>query len=456
MRSLVFPLVGIFTVSILVATACGGSTDASSDAGADASTDAPLRYETAPPDDDASVSTYVPQTTRCAAGAYTNPITDPDGSVNFVTDDAGDDDAGATLSSPQAVSLGGPVLTGPRILPITYLGDDMADEIEDFVGSIGCTDYWKDVVSEYGVGQAQMLTPVRLTTAAPASMSDLQISSYLAKQIAAKAPGFTDAPDNVIYAFFFPTGTTIELDGEQSCSAFGGYHNAAALSGATAAYAVIPRCNGDDFTSVSSAASHEFIEASTDPNPESDAAYLLPDDNHIAFSMLGGGELGDLCEFSRTADFVPSGYPFTVQRTWSNASILAGHDPCVPAQPGPYLSGIPDQPDTVSVQHTGGGPTSRGIAIPVGGSRTVDVHFHSDDPTVTSWTISAQDASRYSGDTSHLTLTLDTTTATVGQVAHLTITRNSQSTIYGAEPFTIRSTSASKTSSSWIGLVGSP
>jgi hypothetical protein len=454
MRSLVFPLVGVFSLSILVAAACGGNTDATNNA-ADASTDAPLRYETAP-QDDASTDPYVPQTTRCVAGAYSSPTVEPDGGVNFITDDAGDDDAGTSFGLPQAVSLGGPVLKAPRILPITYLGDDLADQIEDFVGSIGCTPYWQSVVSEYGVGQAQMLTPIRLPTAAPATMSDTQIASYLSKQIAAKADGFTDPPENVIYAFFFPTGTTVELFGDQSCTSFGGYHSSTTYAGGTAAYAVIPRCNGDDFTSVSSAASHEFIEAATDPNPETNAAYLLPDDNHIAFSMLGGGEVGDLCEFSRTADFTPSGYPFMVQRTWSNASILAGHDPCVPAQPGPYLSGIPDQPDTVSVMHTGSGSTTRGIAIPVGGTRTVDVHFHSDDPTVTSWTISAMDASRFSGDTSHLTLALDTTTATVGQVAHLTITRNSQSTIYGAEPFVIRSTSSAKTSSSWIGLVGSP
>jgi hypothetical protein len=448
-------LIGAVAVSILTAGACGGSTDSNGTTAGDASTDAPLRYETAPPDDDAG-PTYTPQTTRCVAGAYTNPVTDPDGGVNFITDDAGDDDAGTSFGLPQLVSIGGPIIKTPRILPITYLGDDLADEIEDFVGSVGCTSYWQSVVSEYGIGQAQMLTPVRLPTAAPASMSDLQISSYLAKQIAAKAPGFTDPPDDVIYAFFFPTGTTVELQGEQSCTSFGGYHNAAALSGATAAYAVIPRCAGDDFTSVSSAASHEFIEASTDPNPESDAAYLLPDSNHIAFSMLGGGEAGDLCEFSRTADFTPTGYPFTVQRTWSNASILAGHDPCVPAQPGPFLSAIPDQPDTISVINTGSGPTTRGVAIPVGGTRTIDVHFHSDDPTVTSWTIAAQDASRFSGGSSHLTLTLDTTTATIGQVAHLTITRNSQGTVYGAEPFTIKSTSSAKTSSNWVGVVGMP
>jgi hypothetical protein len=458
MRSLVFPFVGFVAVSIVSVGACGGSSDDSSNA-SDASSDAPARFETAPPDD------FVPYTklgTTCVPAPYTNAIVDPDAA--FSEGDAGDDDAGPDLGPPQIVSYGGPVLTHPSIIPITYLGDPLADQIEDFVGSIGCTDYWRSVVSEYGVGQANMLPPVRLTTAATASTTDNAIQVFIAKQITAGAPGFANPPNDAIFAVYLPSGSNVELQGTSSCSttssSFLGYHSSFSYSAREVAYAVIARCNGDVINDVTVTSSHEFVEASTDPNPFSSAAYEFPDNNHIAFSFTGGGgEAGDLCVNDRQADYTPTGYPFEVQRTWSNASLLGGHDPCVPAPAGPYVAAIPEQPDTVGIQNAGIGVSStRGVAIAVGQSRTIDIHFHTDDASAaSSWTVSAQDASRFVGDTAHLTLALDTTTATPDGVAHLTITRNSKSTIFGAEPFTVRSSTASKSNSStWVGVVGDP
>ncbi len=458
MRSLLFPLVGVFAVSILAAGACGGNTDSAS--GSDASTDAPQRFETAPPDD------YVPytrQTTLCVPGAYTNPVVEPDAS-SFDVGDAGDDDAGPSISLPHVVSSGGPVLAHPQVVPITYLGDPLADQIEDFASSLGCTDYWRQVASEYGVGQLGMATPVRLTTTAAASVTDNSLQVFIAHQITAGAPGFANPPDDVLFAVYLPSGTNVELQGSSSCSTSGssflGYHSSFAYSGKEIAYAVIARCNGDVIDDVTSTSSHEFIEGSTDPNPFTSAAYEQPDDDHIAFSFGGGGgEVGDLCVNDRNADFRPDGYPFLVQRIWSNASLASGHDPCVPAVAAPYVAAIPDQPDTVNIQNAEieGPGTTRGIAIPVGGQRTVDIHFHTDNPATTTWTISASDSSRFLEGTTHLTLALDTTTATADGIAHLTITRNSKSTIYGAEPFSVRATTSDKANSaSWAGVVGDP
>jgi len=452
MRSWILPIIGLVTVSILTAGACGGTTEATPASADGATEEAAPRYEAGVPD------TYVPYvrtTPLCVAAPYADAgtITGP----GFPTDDAGDDDAGLALGPPQLASAGGPVLHNPRIVPVTYAGDELADQIEDFVGSIGCTDYWRQVTSEYGVGQAQMLTPVRLADAAPATITDSQIGAFIVKQIEAGTPGFANPPADVLFSFYFPTTTTIELFGEQSCSSFDGYHSSVRYgTSKTVAYAVMARCGSDDITTVTSTSTHEFVEATTDPNPENNAAYLEPDESHLAFSFLAGGEAGDLCTFNRDADYTPDGYPFFVQRTWSNASILAGHDPCVPAPAGPFLAAIPDQPDSVPVQGFPGSGVTRGIAIPVGGTRTIDLHFHSDDPATTSWNISTNDVSKFGPDgASHLTLTLDRTTAMVGQVAHLTITRNSKSATYGAEPFSVRSSTSTNTAS-WMGVVGDP
>ncbi|MEO7112129.1 MAG: hypothetical protein ABI183_16920 [Polyangiaceae bacterium] len=448
-------------VSILSAGACGGSTSDDSSNSGDASTDAPARFETAPPDD------YVPytrQATLCVPGPYTNPVVAPDAST-FDVGDAGDDDAGPSLSLPHVVSSGGSVLAHPVVVPITYLGDPLADQIEDYTSSVGCTDYWRQVASEYGVGQLGMATPVRLTTPpASATVSDNSLQVFIARQITAGAPGFANPPDNVIFAVYLPSGTNVESQGGTSCGTSGasflGYHANFNYSGREIAYAVIARCNGDMIDDVTNTSSHEFIEASTDPYPFSGAAYEQPDDDHIAFSFGGGGgEVGDLCVNDRNASFRPNGYPFLVQRIWSNASLAAGHAPCVPAVAAPYVAAIPEQPDTVSIQNAeiSGPGTTRGVAMAVGQSRTIDIHFHTDTPATTSWTISASDSSRFLEGTTHLTLALDTTTATPDGVAHLTITRNSKSTIYGAEPFSIRATLPDKSNSmSWSGVVGDP
>ncbi|HEX7664200.1 MAG TPA: hypothetical protein VF407_06815, partial [Polyangiaceae bacterium] len=447
MRRVLVGLVSAIGFWAMAVAACG-SDDTSGAVADDGGTDAHVVREAGVPD---TYVPYVPVGKQChntpypdAGSGGLDPIV-PDGGDTDAGDDAGtptDDDggydAGPPLGPPQGVSYGGPILANPRVVPITYSGDYYADQIEDFVGSIGCTDYWRQVVSEYGVGQLETLTPVRLTDEAPAAINDSQIGAYIKNQIKAGAPGFVNYPKDVIFAFYFPTTTTISLFGEESCQSFDGYHSSVRLpDGTYVAYAVMARCS-DTIDELTGTSTHEFVEASTDPNPDTNAAYLMPDDDHIAFSFSAGGELGDLCTFYSDADYIPDDYFFTVQRTWSNKSIAAGHNPCVPAVPGGYVAAIPDQPDTIGIKNAGPA-TTRGIAIPIGGTRTIEVHTKTDNPAITSWTISANDTSKFTEGTSHLALQLDSTTATPDGVVHLTITRNSKGQIYGAEPFSLHS-----------------
>ena len=77
--------------------------------------------------------------------------------------------------------------------------------------------------------------------------------------------------NNSLFVLILPDGVTSELTGEQSCSAFCGYHDAINYNGTTIAYAVLPSslcqgCGGQigDFTAVYS---HELAEACTDKVP---------------------------------------------------------------------------------------------------------------------------------------------------------------------------------------------
>ena len=70
--------------------------------------------------------------------------------------------ASARLSAPRIVSAGGPVLTAPRLVVVTFGDEPFAAELETFAKSIGTSDYWKDTTSEYGVGPATFARSVRI------------------------------------------------------------------------------------------------------------------------------------------------------------------------------------------------------------------------------------------------------------------------------------------------------
>ena len=53
---------------------------------------------------------------------------------------------------PQLVSLGGPVLTAPKIQPIFWANDAERDHVEDFANQLVGSSYWTATTSEYGVG----------------------------------------------------------------------------------------------------------------------------------------------------------------------------------------------------------------------------------------------------------------------------------------------------------------
>jgi hypothetical protein len=159
--------------------------------------------------------------------------------------------------------------------------------------------------------------------------------------------------------------------------------------------------------------------------------------------------VGDLCENDPRSFFKPAGYPFYVQRSWSNLAALGQHDPCVPAlDSSVYFNTMPELPDSVGTNFTV--EDTKGVKIPVGGTRTIMVQLYADGPT-DAWTLSARDAS---GESPHLTFTFEKTTGKAGDRIGLTITKRSESDKLGAEPFQIISTSTSGKRTSSLGLVG--
>lgn len=361
----------------------------------------------------------------------------------------------------QLASNGGPVLKSPKVVAVTFDGDPLRTQIEDFASKLGPSEYWKTVVSEYGVGPATSMN-VHVSTAAPKAINDTAIQTFLKANI--KSGGLLGAPDaNAVYVMLYPTGTVVTQGTGQDvgtgCKDFGGYHDELTIGGTKIAYAVVPRCaafppapakslTGMDF--VSTAMSHELAEAATDPHPNSEPAFAGTDDDDLVWAMMTGGENGDMCAGIDDFSVKPADLGYTVQRLWSNAAAKASHDPCVPAPSEAYFNAAFAPADALTIADPSGqGPSmkTKGLKMAVGQSKTIDLTLYSDQATG-DFKVSALDAS----GSPILDFKLDKTSGKSGDTVKLTVTLKSAPQ-GGVEPFVIASTLNGVTNQ-WYGLVG--
>jgi hypothetical protein len=367
---------------------------------------------------------------------------------------------------PTVASGGGRTVTNPVFIPVTFPSDPSQSDIVAFTNGIGATTFWSTIVTQYGVGAATGGTPVILTEAQePAgtgsTIDDMAgIQPWLQTQIAAGGALAGTNGANTIYAIYFPSGTTISLEGAQSCNSFGGYHNNFVTSdtGENVTYAVVPRCGSfptasgvlSGLDAITGPASHEYLEAVTDPDPGTDDAYSGVDNNDFIWELvLGGGEIGDMCAQFPGVFYKPAGFPYTVQRSWSNAAALASHDPCQPSLTGEvYFNAVGELP---SITLGGGIGTTTAVSIPLHTTKTINVDLYSDGPTSGPWTVNAFDSAEIMGGPTALSFTWDKTTGQNGDTLHLTITTIADPPQKG-EAFVIESTLGA-TTNAWIGLV---
>jgi hypothetical protein len=426
----IFPVVLVaLAVPAALLYGCGGSIARSSgvsDAGAEAATYAPgptVEAGAGPTPEagvdatpDAGYQNQAPHCARTDAG-----IPDP-----F--------DAGAepdVIALPQIQSYGGTTLHHPTFISITFPADTLAAELEDFSASVGCTDYWHAITADYGVGEAIAGPPVALTEAAPATIDDTGVSAWLATKIDSNDPQFPRPATDTVYAIWYPESTTITLQGLTSCSDFGGYHNGGSLADGTPfSYAVLPRCptqgGGTVMDGLTTTASHEFIEACTDPQPYAAPAYAAPDANHQGWLFAEASEVADMCEFQQSAFYQPAGYPWYVQKIYSNRSAWAGTDPCVPNDSTDYFYAAPEVPGMESLDLVGTGtpvPTAV-VSVPVGTSVRIPVLLVG-SAGISSMQLQAFDLGELTGQPTVLSLSLSASTGAPGSTVQLTITKTS-------------------------------
>jgi hypothetical protein len=333
----------------------------------------------------------------CGGGASS-----PDALVNDSTPAVDAYAAAAHTPLPQVPTMGGPVLASPRLVTITFAGYPYTSTVEAFGDWVVGSSWLSTVGSEYGVGAGAHVAKVRLPNAAPAAMSTADIQNLIASGISDGTLPPID--DGVLYALYFPPTTTF-LDGSlRSCIDFSGFHSESVVAGKRFVYAAIGACAG--FVAgltlgenVERTASHELIEAFTDPFTHSAIAFQLRDPaNPWSYPEA---ELGDVCRLGwivRDGDFV-------AQRIWSNHAAIADQSPCIPAVSAPYFNAS-IQP--ASVQIVAPGQT---VTFTVTGWATAPVpdwriHVPSTMGGAVEATASLDSASMRNGGTATLTLTV--------------------------------------------------
>jgi hypothetical protein len=371
---------------------------------------------------------------------------------------------------PAVRNSGGPVLHEPRLVPVfvnavgtvetnTATLDPTRTQSVEYLQRYATSATWLAQLSEYGVGAATVGAPiVSAGMGLPSgTIQGTRLRAWIGEQVSSGAWG--DSTGDVFYLVYLDNNRQVQLSsGSYTCRGVGGYHENVTLTDRRSiAYAIVPQC-GEGGESLARVVSHELVEGMTDPFPYRSPGFSQPsntDPPEGAWAIAyNGGEIGDMCQHLEDSMYFASDVGDFVQRSWSNAAALAGADPCVPSAPqAVYFNAFLDLPDVVTIMDRSNTRSvqSRGVVIPSGESRVIDVRLYSTGPTRSAWSVAAREVS--TDGRSMLRLTWDRASGRNGDVLHLTITPREDVT--SGRVFQVISR-LGRSSTSWVGAVTTP
>jgi hypothetical protein len=221
--------------------------------------------------------------------------------------------------APHLTYFGGPLLTNVRITPVCWnSASRFASGFASFYAAIVTSPLYA-LLAQYGIGFGTT-TPHFVDNRPTGSVTDAAVQAELTRLFNV---GSLPAPtNNSYYPVHFPPGEHITApDGSQSCVQFCAYHGTYVRNGVNVNYGVIPDvgdpgCNGGCGGNTvqnneQSVASHELVEATTDPAVGLATVFGPP----LGWYDPNNGEIGDICNAQQGTT---SG--FVVQKEWSNAA----------------------------------------------------------------------------------------------------------------------------------------
>ncbi|KAJ3330830.1 hypothetical protein HDU76_004748 [Blyttiomyces sp. JEL0837] len=236
----------------------------------------------------------------------------------------------STTSSPtptpnnKLVYYGGPIIPNVNVIPVSNLlwGSNVAysTKLTAFYGNVTASTYY-DMLAQYSTPTQKL---GRGTAVAPVTLSGYPTKTSL------------DNDNDIVpylrnYPIHFAPGISISLQGQGSCVYFCAYHYTITITDIASAgtkyfyYGVIPDQGGScaggcgsnsvAFNNFCSVASHELVEATTDPaiGVVTGSSVSAPAAWYDEKDGAAGGEIGDICNAQQGT---VNGY--TVQKEWSN------------------------------------------------------------------------------------------------------------------------------------------
>jgi hypothetical protein len=261
-----------------------------------------------------------------------------------------DDRAALAAALPRVDFAGGPFLRRPQLLTITFAGDDPAvvSELESFAFAIGASSWWSDVFAERCAAPGDCVrSPVepraiRAATRFPPQVHAVDVEAWLAAAAARGSLGPLTA--DALALIYLPAGTALTdaLSGRYCAGGPRAYHRALTVGTGRLAFAVIPRCGDLDATTMT--ASHEIVEAVTNPDPARPGFRMAASPIFVGF-RAAGAEPADSCGSAfRAGGTTRLSGGWAVHPAWSNEAAATGTDPCVPAANRPYVAFVPREP----------------------------------------------------------------------------------------------------------------
>ncbi len=352
----------------------------------------------------------------CAVALASSCSTEPAAPLPTVPSDAQASDSGADAAPADAgdaapsgpfpafkpdiglmTSGGGSIVPTPNLVTVTWAIDPLGPALEDFDEKLGPSQYWS-AVKEYGVVSTTASPQhVVVPTAPPATWEDTDLENWLVTELQDPASGWPAPDANTVYVVYSPPSVQITTGGADICASNSAEHARLPVGPIPEVSFVLTfgSCMWSTTLedSYTAAAAITIAGAVTDPDYATWNGY---DNPHYAWQLFtnGAGEIGLACA-AYTNDYFRPGpdLPYAVGRLWSNASATAGHDPCVPAEPGPYYSATPLGMKSIDVNVGSSALAAtevitKGYRIAPGKSGSFQVGLYSDGPT-SPWSVQA-------------------------------------------------------------------